>query len=341
LHKGNFTEFNNVIRSIPVDRLNRELKSRVYALVAKAREKEGKFREACNYYLQQNNPDMADNKQRKAVFINKINDFESLQFVGAPPSSPSNHFMMLGFPRSGTTLLENALMCHPQIETFEEIPAFSPIEAALHEQLSRPADKRVVKSEAWRTASAAYYDQIKRYRVKKGASVFVDKMPMRTAYAGFLSGFFPEQRYIFSIRHPYDVVLSCFKQYFLDNPTMEHFKRFEDACAMYDFVMKRWFKYFSMDDPRVCYIKYDILVEEFQCEIARALEFLGVQWNEDVMNFAEKAQQRPANTPSYSNVRKGLELGVQSSWEKYRFLYNSANTKYMDPWVEKFGYQGI
>jgi hypothetical protein len=119
---------------------------------------------------------------------------------------------------------------------------------------------------------------------------------------------------------------------------MEHFKRFEDDCALYDFVMKRWFTFFTDDDPRVCYVKYDSLVTNFQHETGRVIEFLNLQWDDGILNFAENAKQRSASTPSYAKVRQGLCIGVQSSWRKYDFLFDGTNKKHLDFWVKKFGY---
>ena len=347
LNKNNLAKFNDVFSTVNVDRLNRNVKSKAYGLLAEAREKEGNYRKASDFYLKQNNPDMVDNKAQRDSFINEVIALENIQFDGVPPDPSPKQFMMLGFPRSGTTLLENMLMCHPKIETFEETNAFTILKMAIPvESYQQPAPYRSIKTRVvdnitWHAACASYYDQLQHSRVKKGATILIYKLPILSAYAGLLSNCFPGNHYIFSIRHPYDVVLSCYKQWFFDTPAMEHFKRFEDACALYDFVMTRWFTHFPVDDPSVCYIKYESLVDDFQSQITRVLEFLGAGWNENIMKFSELAKLRPSRTPSYSKVRQGLELGVQSSWEKYIFLFTSTNRKHLDPWVSKFGYEGI
>ena len=126
--------------------------------------------------------------------------------------------MMLGFPRSGTTLLENALAAHPNIETLEEIPAFNPVVA--YRQFDRQA--RIPRRGL--AARRRYYESIAHDPSKPDASIVVDKLPIRSVYADILTKLFPEKRYIFSIRDPRDVVLSCFKQDFVPNPAMEHFR---------------------------------------------------------------------------------------------------------------------
>ena len=70
----------------------------------------------------------------------------------------------------------------------------------------------------------------------------IDKMPIRSLYSPLMAKLLPEQRYIFSIRHPYDVALSCFKQRFKPNGAMSSFLSFADTVQLYDFAMTTWFK---------------------------------------------------------------------------------------------------
>jgi hypothetical protein len=164
-------------------------------------------------------------------------------------------------------------------------------------------------------------------------------MPIRSADAPFLSKLFADKRYIFSIRHPFDVVLSAFKQRFKQNFAMEHFRRFDTSVRIYDFTMSQWFSVFSMDDPRVHYIRYDKLVTEFEPTVRGALDFLGVAWDDKVQDFAESAQKRSARTPSYLKVRQGLSIGVQSSWRNYDFLFTSKDAQPLHKWAKFFGYE--
>jgi len=112
-------------------------------------------------------------------------------------------------------------------------------------------------------ARARYFEEIAFYRRKPGADVLVDKMPIRTADTAFVSRLFPEWRYIFSIRHPFDVVLSCFKQRFVPNPAMENFRSIAQGVRLYDVAMSEWFKVHTMDDPAVHYVRYEELVTDF------------------------------------------------------------------------------
>ena len=164
------------------------------------------------------------------------------------------------------------------------------------------------------------------------------KTPIISANIKYMEKIFPNKRYIFSIRHPYDVVLSNYKQVYSQNAAMAAFNDMHHACVLYSKVMSDWFEVFPGETERVCYIKYDDLVNDFKNQMQCALNFLGVGWTDEVMNFVEHAQKRAVRTPSYANVRKGLTIGVQTSWQKFDFLFDAKCQALLDPWVKRFGY---
>ena len=306
------------------------------ALQAEALEKTGDYRRAYAAYSELNKLDPGK-PYDLAEFPRTILGDAALPVPPLPEDPRREVFVMTGFPRSGTTLLENALAAHPLVETFEEIPSWSSMQLYLELTLpTLPADADHVP--LYLRMRERYYTEIDRLRRKPDAKVLVDKMPIRSAEASFLIKLFPERRFIFSIRHPYDVVLSCFKQQFERNVAMEHFRTFESAVKLYDFTMTQWFAVHDFEDPYVHYLRYDDLVTDFEPTSRGALHFLGVDWNPAVLNFAQNAEQRAAKTPSYQKVRQGLTLGVQSSWRNYRFLFESEVARPLRKWVAHFGY---
>lgn len=307
------------------------------SLSGEALHKLGDYRKAYEAYREMNAFDHG-----KQIALSEFYDMTRQSAALEVPPLPADtrtdrYFVMTGFPRSGTTLLENALAAHPAIETFEEIPSRSRMQYFLDRVMrsaSPPKDARPVYVEA----RERYYEEIDRRRRKAGASLFVDKMPMRSADAAFLVKVFPETRYIFSIRHPYDVVLSCFKQDFAPNVAMEHFRTFENAAKLYDFTMTQWFSVYGLDDARVHYVRYDLLVTEFEPTVRDTLTFLGAAWDDAVLGFAQAAENRSTRTPSYQKVRKGLSIGVQTQWRSYGFLFQSEAAKPLRKWADFFGY---
>jgi hypothetical protein len=308
----------------------------VRALRAQAEDKLGDYRKAYEAYVGLNAAEKSPD-YNAADFYKGVQIRSKLAIPTLPPSPHNNVVQMLGFPRSGTTLLENVLASHPDIETFEETSAL----VVAIDRIERVALGKVTDEPVETTFSAArdrYYSELDLLRKKPEATVLIDKMPIRTADADLAARLFPEWRYIFSIRHPFDVVLSCFKQRFSPNPAMENFRTIDDSARLYDFAMTEWFRHHTMDDPAVHYVRYDELVTNFEPVTRGVLDFLGVPWSDAVRDFSKTAENRAAKTPSYQKVRQGLGIGVQTQWRNYGFAFQSEATKPLRKWAEFFGY---
>jgi hypothetical protein len=320
---------------VSLKKLPKENEAQIVTIRAELLERAGRFEDAYRAFLLQNKLLRGD-PFTPGEFAQEAKAKAAAPVAPAGPDPRTDYFMMLGFPRSGTTLLENALASHPLIETFEEIASFAAVNH-LFRTTFKPGQP--LPSDFAARARARYYTEIDRRTNKSGAKIFIDKLPILAAQAHFLKKIFPKKRYIFSIRHPYDVVLSCFKQAFSPNIAMDNFTTFEDSCRVYDFTMNQWFTAFDLDSPEVCYVRYDRLVTDLKGEISRALAFLGVGWSDEILHFAERAGERRVKTPSYAKVRAGLSLGVQSSWRNYAFLLKMKEARPLDRWAKLFGYE--
>ncbi|MEP7241574.1 MAG: sulfotransferase [Devosia sp.] len=314
------------------------LRGAVGWLEADAKDKLGAYKEAYAAYKSANEAERAPRIDPEDYYRG-IEARGKIRAHSLPKDPRSDVVQMLGFPRSGTTLLENAFAAHAGIETFEEIPALKAaidqIERVQLRKVPAPSDP----AEVYVTARRKYYEEIDARRQKPDAKVLIDKLPLRSGDARFLDKLFPDWRYIFSIRHPFDVVLSCFRQRFVPNPAMENFTSIAGAVRAYDKAMSEWFGSHTLTDNAVHYIRYDDLVLDFRKTMSGALEFLGLEWNDDVNDFAVKAETRAGRTPSYIKVRQGLTIGVQSSWRNYGFLFQTPETKALNKWAEFFGYE--
>lgn len=322
--------------ALPVREFNNSLKATAYRAKALAYEALAQFRPAHKAYVEMNEvgaPAEGADLGASKRFLDEI----KYEMPALPPDERcATHAMMVGFPRSGTTLLENALAAHPDIETFEETPAFSRTVSFIDRNVKAGSPVAVDVALA---ARARYYEEMDRRASKQGARLFVDKLPLNASAIKFLEKLLPGKRYIFSIRDPRDVVLSCFRQHFARNKAMDNFRKFDDACRFYNFVMSQWFDVFSLSETeRVAYVRYEELVGDFKATASRVLKFLGAEWDDKVLDFAALAQHRSANTPSYQKVRGGLQLGVQSSWRNYDFLFKAPGAEPLERWVEHFGY---
>ncbi|WP_055048636.1 sulfotransferase family protein [Devosia sp. A16] len=306
-------------------------------LRAKAYHKLGQFREAHKSYSTMNALDAAAFGSTNFIADCLVRNSQAVPHLTAP--NRPNYVMMLGFPRSGTTMLENALAAHPRVETFEEAPTMH----AATSYIDR-GNKGQTKFEPGSVAlylegRERYFSSVDRLRQKQGADVYVDKLPIRSLFAPFLKHLIPDQRFIFSVRHPYDVALSCFQQRFGPNPAMANFLNLRDTIRLYDLTMTEWFKVHSLDDRLVHYVRYDDLVTDFETVTRGTLAFLGLDWDPAVLEFAERAGERANRTPSYQKVRQGLSLGVQTYWRNYDFLFTQAEAAPLTKWAKFFGYE--
>lgn len=314
-----------------------------FGLVLKVRadalDRVGDYRDAATAFAALN----AHDKQQAsgvdpASFSKSVETGSKIAVPRLPDDPRTDVISMVGFPRSGTTLLENALNAHPLIETFEEIPARAAAVKHLERFILRKEDLGMSAETAALGARGKFYDEIERRRGKAGARVLINKFPLSSADARALFNLLPKHRHIFSIRHPFDVAFSCFRQRFRANPAMENFHSIPDVAKIYDFTMTQWFSVHSMEDPLVHYVRYEQLVTEFETTLGDVLGFLGLEWDDEVLSFAAKAEARAAQTPSYQKVRKGLAIGVQTSWRNYEFLFKTPEAKPLYKWAEFFGY---
>ena len=309
-------------------------------LRAKAAERQGNYKAAFQRYGAMNRLD-APSYGKSTGYIAAIQTANALAIPALPPTGRDETVMMLGFPRSGTTLLENAIAAHPKVETFEEIPSVQAIRLYIERGYARLTDEQPGSKELFLSARERFYSEIARRQKKQGATVFVDKMPIRSMMAPFLSKVLPDQKYIFSIRHPYDVAMICFQQRFKPNPAMANFLNLVDTTKIYDIAMTNWFSTFDLQSSNVCYVRYDELVTDFRDTAGRVVDFLGLEWDDDILDFAKKADSRATRTPSYQKVRQGLSIGVQSRWRNYAFLFEAKEVAALTKWAKFFGYETV
>ena len=307
-------------------------------LAAISAEKSGNYKMAATWYAKQAST-LKNEKLQPSRFIAELDTRAKWAIGQLVEDTHPNYLIMTGFPRSGTTLLENVFASHPAIATCEETSSLiGSVQAAYQAPMAQDPERKRLNLRAT-FHRQLYYANLKRFISKPAATVVIDKTPIIGANIKYLQKIFPTKRYIFSIRHPYDVVLSNYKQDYQQNIAMAAFNDIHDACVLYDYVMRNWFEVFPGETDRVYYVKYDDLVNDFERVIRGALEFIGVPWTDEVNNFAQNSTQRAVRTPSYANVRKGLTIGVQTSWQNFEFLFDQRCRALLDPWAKRFGYQ--
>jgi tetratricopeptide (TPR) repeat protein len=256
-----------------------------------------------------------------------------------PPADgePTRHVFMMGFFRSGTTLLEQVLASHPDVRTLEEQQTldeaaneFFVSDTAL-DQLSTLSEPRADE------LRAAYWRKVRSHGVEPGGLVFVDKLPISTLWIPLISKLFPDARMLFARRDPRDVVLSCFRHRFHATPLMHEFTDSVRAARFYSATMALFEIYQERLAPNVRICRHEDLIDRFDEEVRDICAFLEIPWNESMRDFVRTAQGRDIRTPSARQVLRGLNADGVGQWRSYAAVMPEA-LEILQPWVEKFGY---
>jgi tetratricopeptide (TPR) repeat protein len=253
------------------------------------------------------------------------------------PDAPARHVFMVGFYRSGTTLLEQILASHPEVCTLEERPILD--EAAWEffqkdEGLDRLAD---LDAETAERLGADYWRRVRSFGVEPGGKVFVDKLPIGGLWAPFIAKVFPDALILFVRRDPRDVILSCFRHRFLPGPVLSEFTDINRTAMLYDGMMGLFEIYRRRLAINVHVIRQEDLVRDFDHEVGAICDFLGISWREEMRDFADVAKTRDIRTPSAPQVVLGLNASGIGRWRAYAPAMTEA-LAIVEPWVERFGY---
>jgi tetratricopeptide (TPR) repeat protein len=254
------------------------------------------------------------------------------------PGAPRRHVFLVGFPRSGTTLLELVLASHPDVVTLEERPLLEPAE---NEFLVSPASfQRLLDAgdDLLDPFRDLYWRQVADRGVEVAGKVFVDKLPLGSVLIPLIARLFPSARILFAERDPRDVVLSCFRRGFKVNPSMYQFVSLEAAAGFYDAVMSVADRYRRLAPDRVHPVRYETLVTDFEGQVRAICAFADLEWNERLNDFARTARSRTIRTPSAPQVRKGLYTSGAGQWRRYAAHLAPVRAILM-PWVDTLGYE--
>lgn len=250
-----------------------------------------------------------------------------------------NLVFLVGFPRSGTTLLDQMLDAHDRLKVIEEKTT---MRVALKDAFATPeglaricsADNSLL--EHYR---AAYWKEVARWLPDLGeGDIVVDKLPLNTMYMPLFHLLFPAARFIFALRDPRDSVFSCFMSSFGMNESMRHFVSLETAADYYAAVMGVAVACIPRLEPLVHLQRYEDLIEQPREQQAALCEFLGVEWNEAMLEPHKGAQGKRINTPSYHQVTQPLYRRAVGRWRNYR-KQMAGILPVLEPFVKRWGYE--
>lgn len=247
------------------------------------------------------------------------------------------HVFLMGFPRSGTTLIESMLAAHPDIVSLEER---NTMHAAIRAFQAAPAGLRRLSAASARelkTYREDYWRSVRSYGVEPSGKIFIDKNPFNTLRLPLIWKLFPQARVIFAVRDPRDVVFSCFRRRFDLNPSTYELLDLERSARFYGGVMRLAEVLRPKQALAEHRLVYERLVGDFEGEARAVCAFLGAEWRDELMDFAGRGQRGGVASASAAQIARGLFKDGTGQWRRYR---NELATvmPILTPWVERFGY---
>jgi tetratricopeptide (TPR) repeat protein len=258
--------------------------------------------------------------------------------TGAPPAEKSPVFVV-AFPRSGTTLLELTLDAHPLLRSMDEQPF---VQNALEDILARgvkypeelakltPADVDEVRRRYWERAA-------RKVKLEPGQRL-VDKNPLNILRLPVMRRVFPNAPILLAVRHPCDVILSCYMQHFRAPDFALLCSEMPALTLGYRKTFDFWYEHVAMLAPRVLEVHYETFVSEFPTEVRRIADFLELPWDPAMLAPAERAHAKGyISTPSYSQVVQPVHSKAVGRWQSYR-EYLAPALPLLEPYLKRWGY---
>jgi tetratricopeptide (TPR) repeat protein len=249
---------------------------------------------------------------------------------------------VLGFPRSGTTLMEQTLTAHPRIAAGDELPIIAEITNLMPRMLDSPLSYPEALAELWMGDRRDGLDNLRDHYLRRvaqlgivgeGATWFTDKMPLNEMDLGLIALLFPESPLVHVMRHPLDVVLSVFSNllthgYFCSyalETIAQHYALVADLVEHYRHEM----------NLRYLPVRYEDIVDDQEATVRRVLDFIGEDFDPRCLEFQEN--RRYARTASYAQVSERL-------YDRSRYRYRHYLTELepvlpiLRPVIERLGY---
>lgn len=305
----------------------------------------GRYDDAFEAFTRMNQANAADESEplRRAA---EVRDALHCQLVRTTPewrnswkapaitAARASPVFLAGFPRSGTTLLDTMLMGHPDIEVMEEPPILRHLDlefggsdaiAELNEGQVRQAQKR-------------YFELAANHVPLREGTLLVDKSPLYLQRIPQILRLFPDARFILALRHPADVLLSCFMSNFRLNSSMSNFLELDTAAQFYDLTWRMWEEGRALFDMPVQAVVYEKMIEDPESSLRPVVEALGLEWHSDMIDHEKVAKTRGViTTASYAQVTEPLYRKAAGRWLHYR-KHLEPVLPTLRPWIEKFGY---
>jgi len=290
--------------------------------LAKAHEDSGAFEQAWHHYSQGNeeqrmlehyDPVQSEVTNDELIEVFNANFLDSRQGQGHPETAP---IFIVGLPRSGSTLVEQVLASHSQVEGTSELPYVGRVATSLNRNradgINYPYSVRELKPQNWHQLAEDYLRQAQGHRFTNKPR-FIDKMPNNFPSIGLIHLMLPDAKIIDTRRYPLDTTLSCYRQLFAKGQTFVYdLMEIGEYYLQYERMMDHWHEALP---GRVLTVQYEEMVSDLENQVRRLLDYCELPWEDACLRFHET--ERPVRTASSEQVRQPIYAGSVNFWRHY------------------------
>lgn len=236
------------------------------------------------------------------------------------PDRGQSPIFIVGLPRSGTTLLEQMLDAHPRLQSMDERPFFNILANQLDNFGVRvPQDLGRLDQRDCDELRKGYLILACSKVPRRWDAQLVDKNPLNMLWVPMIHRLYPEARFILALRHPCDVILSCYMQNFRSAVLAAASSSLERLAHAYVTAMECWLYHIDLMKPQVFVSRYEDLVADTAGQTRRIAEFLGLDDAESMLHFDARAREKGyIATPSYTQVIEPINRKGINRWHRYR-----------------------
>ncbi len=324
-------EVEAMLAQVDDERLSDEVRANFHFALGKAFEDRKEYDRAFEHYASGNDNrrqrETYDPVQTADVHEQFVSTFtrqflDSRGATGDPSPAP---IFIIGLPRSGSTLIEQILASHPQVEGTHELPDLGRVARSIG---VRREDRKIyptvvpeLTDEEIAELGARYLERTEKHR-PEGAPRFTDKLPNNFVHVGFLQLILPNAKIIDARRHPLDSCLGSFKQLFARGQPFTY-DQFELAEFYLQYVrlMDHWD---TVLPGKVLRVQYEDVVDDLETQVRCILDYCELPWNDACLRFYET--DRAVKTASSEQVRQPIYSSSKHLWRNYE--------KHLEPMIE-------
>lgn len=255
------------------------------------------------------------------------------------PSMLDSPIFIVGFPRSGTTMLEQMLDAHPALEAMDERAFLQ----KLVERMSAfgcvyPDDLGKLTAAQCEELRGLYWDLTAKVAPRRDGQRLVDKNPLNMLRLPLINRLFPNAPIVLALRHPCDVILSNYMQQFNSNMFAVLCASLERLAQGYNLAFEFWLHHAGLLKPNLIVSRYEDLLDDFPGNVRRIADFLGLADSSPLVRFNEHARDKGfISTPSYNQVIEPPNKKAVDRWRRYHRYFEPV-LPVLQPVLRRFGY---